>query len=70
VVAPVRVAGGQGYWLSGDELYLFWEGPEGFVDDARRWVGDVLLWTDGSITYRLETSLGREEAIRIAESMD
>jgi hypothetical protein len=70
VVAPVRVAGGQGYWLSGDEHYLFWEGPEGFVDDARRWVGDVLLWTDGSITYRLETSLGREEAIRIAESMD
>ena len=70
VVAPVRVAGGQGYWLSGDEHLLFWEGPEGFVDDGRRWVGDVLLWTDGPITYRMETSLDREEAIRIAESMD
>ena len=30
----------------------------GFVDDSRRWVGDVLLWADGPITYRLETSLG------------
>ena len=69
VVEPVRVAGDQGYWLSGDPHIFFWEGPDGFVDDPRRWVGDVLLWSDGSITYRLETSLGRDEAIRIAESM-
>lgn len=70
VVAPVRVGDSPGYWLSGDQHFLFWEGPDGFVDDARRWVGDVLIWADGPITYRLETSLGREEAIRIAESMD
>jgi hypothetical protein len=69
VVEPVRVAGSRGYWLSGDPHVFFWEGPDGFVDDPRRWVGDVLLWSDGSITYRLETSLGREAAIRIAESM-
>ena len=70
VVAPVRVGDSRGYWLSGDEHFLFWEGPDGFVDDARRWVGDVLIWADGPITYRLETSLGREEAIRIAETMN
>jgi hypothetical protein len=70
VVAPVRVGDARGYWLSGEQHFLFWEGPDGFVDDARRWVGDVLIWADGPITYRLETSLGREEAIRIAESMD
>ena len=69
VVEPVRVTGNQGYWLSGDPHVFFWEGPDGFVDDPRRSVGDVLLWSDGSITYRLETSLGRGEAIRIAESM-
>jgi hypothetical protein len=68
VVERVRVAGKQGYWLSGDPHVFFWEGPGGFVDDPRRWVGDVLLWSDGEITYRLETSLGREDAIRIAES--
>jgi hypothetical protein len=69
VVEPVRVAGNRGYWLSGEPHVFFWEGPDGFVDDARRWVGDVLLWADGAITYRLETSLGRDEAIRIAESI-
>jgi len=69
VVERVRVAGDRGYWLSGDPHVFFWEGPNGFVDDARRWVGDVLLWSDGEITYRLETSLGRDEAIRIAGSL-
>ena len=70
IVAPVRVGDAQGYWLSGEQHLFFWEGPDGFVDDARRWVGDVLVWADGPITYRLETSLGREAAITIAESMD
>ena len=69
VVAPVRVGDDRGYWLSGEPHVIFWEGPDGFVDDPRRWVGDVLVWSDGAITYRLETSLGRDEAIRIAESI-
>jgi hypothetical protein len=69
VVAPISVDGNRGYWLSGEPHVFFWEGPDGLVDDARRWVGDVLLWSDGAITYRLETSLGRDEAIRIAESI-
>lgn len=63
----VRVGGRQGYWLSGDPHIFFWDGPAGFVDDQRRWVGDVLLWSDGPVTYRLETSLGRDRAIAIAE---
>lgn len=69
VVAPISVSGNRGYWLSGEPHVFFWEGPEGIVDDARRWVGDVLIWSDGSITYRLETSLGRDAAIGIAESI-
>lgn len=66
---PVQVDGRDGYWLTGDPHVFFWEGDDGFVDDPRRWVGDVLLWSDGTITYRLETSLGQDEAIAIAESM-
>jgi len=68
-VEPVQVDGRDGYWLTGDPHVFFWEGQGGFVDDPRRWVGDVLLWSDGAVTYRLETSLGRDEAIRIAESL-
>jgi hypothetical protein len=69
-VQPVMVDGQRGYWITGDPHQFFYEGPAGFVEDSRRWVGDVLLWADGAITYRLETTLGREAAIAIAESMD
>ena len=57
------------YWLSGDPHFLFYETAGGSVHDDRRWVGDTLLWADGPITYRLETSLGQDAAIGIAESM-
>jgi hypothetical protein len=68
-VERVRVDGHDGFWVSGDPHVLFWDGPGGTFDDARRWVGDVLLWSDGAITYRLESALGRAAAIRIAASM-
>ena len=68
-VRLVLVDGEQGYWLSGDPHFLFYERPTGSVHDDRRWVGDTLLWSVGPLTYRLETSLGQDAAIRIAESM-
>jgi len=38
--------------------------------DIRRMVnGYVLIWTDGELTYRLETELPLEEAVKIAESL-
>ena len=68
-IERVQVAGRGGFWLSGDPHILFWESADGFVDDPRRWVGDVLLWSNGEITYRLETASGRDEAIRLAETL-
>jgi hypothetical protein len=68
-VTSVLVDGHPAFWLDGDPHFLFYEGRDGFVHDARRWVGDALLWTRGPITYRLETSLGEAAAIRLAESM-
>jgi hypothetical protein len=42
----------------------------GDVDyDARLIDGNVLIWTDGNVTYRLETNQPLEEAIKIAESL-
>ena len=38
--------------------------------DLRRMIdGNVLIWTEDGITYRLETDLPIEEAVRIAESL-
>jgi hypothetical protein len=31
--------------------------------------GHVLIWKEGDITYRLETDLPVEEAVKIAESL-
>ena len=60
----VSVNGERGWWVSGDPHFFFYEGPNGVVSDERRWVGDVLLWADGPITHRLETSLGEAAAGR------
>jgi hypothetical protein len=68
-VKAARVDGERAFWLSGGPHFLFYEGPNGNVFDPRRWVGDALLWTDGPLTYRLETALGEAEAIRLAESI-
>jgi hypothetical protein len=68
-VKAVRVNDAPGFWLTGDPHFLFYTGPDGFVHDPRRWVGDALLWASGPITYRLETSAGEEAALRIADSM-
>lgn len=65
----VTVNGEAGWWLSGDPHFFYYETPNGVVSDERRWVGDVLLWADGPITHRLETSLGQDAAIELAESM-
>ena len=68
-VEPVLVDGRRGYWLRGAPHFFFYTGPGGVVQDERRWVGDALIWSDGPVTYRLESALGRDATIRIAESL-
>jgi hypothetical protein len=69
-VERVRVGDSAGFWISGAPHFFYYEDANGeFIEDSRRWVGDTLLWTDGTTTYRLEAELGREAAIRIAESL-
>ena len=67
----VTVDGHDAFWIGGDAHFYFYEGPDGeFIEDSRRWVGDALIWSDGVMTYRLETALGRDAAIRIGESLE
>ena len=66
----VKVAGHDGYWISGDPHFFFYTTSNGaFVEDPRRWVGDALIWNDGTATYRIESALGRDATIEIAESI-
>jgi hypothetical protein len=68
-VEPVTVGGHDGFWVSGDPHVFFYQSDAGFVDDPRRWVGDALLWSDGTRTWRIESALGRDATIEIAESI-
>jgi hypothetical protein len=69
-VTTATVDGARGFWIEGDPHLFFFEDATGeFIHDDRRWVGDALIWSDGTTTYRLETSLGRERAIEIAEGL-
>jgi len=67
---PVKVAGRSGFWISGDPHFFFYVGKDGAtIDDDRRWVGDALVWSDGTQTYRIESALGRDATIELAESL-
>ena len=67
----VTINGRQGYWIERGVLAV--EPIDGLMLDPLepevRRSGNVLIWSDGSITYRLETALPMRDAVRIAESL-
>jgi hypothetical protein len=67
----VSVNGRDGFWITGDPHFFYYvrDGQQ-FFDENRRWVGDALIWSDGTTTFRIESALGRDETIAIAESID
>ena len=58
-------------WLEGARHTLQYLDPDGSIrTELERTVkGNTLVWEIGDVTYRLETSLPREEAFKIAESL-
>ena len=70
LVEAVRVGGQRGFWLTGEAHVLWYVDANGNqIDEPPRRVGQALIWADDELTYRIETSLPRDEAIRLAESM-
>lgn len=70
IVERTKVKGLDALWVEGPH-FLAYQTPRG--TDVSTWflvAGNVLVWKEGNITYRLETSGTMEEAIRIAESLD
>jgi hypothetical protein len=69
-VVPVTVAGHVGFWVSGQPHELLYVGPDGSVEtDSIRLVGNVLAWTVGDLTVRIEGAPDLGAALRIADSM-
>jgi hypothetical protein len=70
-LTPVTVNGSRGYWIDGDPHFFYYvDSNDEFVDDTHREVGDTLIWSTGEVTYRLESGLDMDEAIRLAESLE
>ncbi len=69
-VEETRVAGSRGWWVTGRPHSLVYIDERGeAVEETRRVVGDVLIWQRGEITLRIESALGRDATIELAEAM-
>jgi len=67
LIQETTVNGQRAIWAIGPYPLRF---SNGNLDFIRLIDGHVLIWADGDITYRLETDLSMEEAIKIAESLE
>jgi hypothetical protein len=67
-VADVR--GQQAYWLSGAPHAVMFRDERGVMrTDQYRLAGNVLLWVENGVTFRLEGRMTRAEALRLANSL-
>src|SRR5687767_8167157 len=67
LIQETRVDGQRAIWAVGPYPLRLRNGD---IEYTRLISGHVLIWADGDITYRLETNLALEEAIKIAESLE
>jgi hypothetical protein len=67
LVQETTVNGQRAIWAVGPYPLRF---ANGNLDFVRMMDGRVLIWTEGDITYRLETDLTVEEAVKVAESLE
>jgi hypothetical protein len=69
-VQLVRVGDQAAYWMEGQPHEVVITDRNGdFVHDSSRLAGNTLIWTDGDVTYRLESALDRDEAIDLASTL-
>jgi hypothetical protein len=63
------VHGQQAAWVSGSHTLDLYDNTGRPILQRRLDDANVLLWIEGGITYRLETTLPLEEAVKVAESL-
>jgi hypothetical protein len=66
----VTVTGRPGVWISGDPHQIAYNASDGdFTTDTVRRAGNVLLWEDHGVTYRIEGLASLDTALAIANSL-
>lgn len=66
VIQQTQVDGRRAIWAEGPYPLILRNGD---VEFTRLIEGNVLIWTDQGVTYRLETGGSMDEAVKIAESL-
>jgi hypothetical protein len=69
VIENTKVNGHEAIWTEGPYLVVTKRGDVSGWDMRRLINGKTLIWTEGNVTYRLESNLSLQEAVRIAESL-
>jgi hypothetical protein len=70
MVTPVAVGDGTGFWIHGPPHVVTYTDPDGGErSQPTRLVGDTLVWERAGILYRIESGLGLEGTLRVAESI-
>jgi hypothetical protein len=70
-VTPVEVGRVAGFWIEGPPHLIRYTGPAGEErSEMTRLVGDTLVWQRGDVLHRIESGLGLERTLRIAESIE
>jgi hypothetical protein len=64
-VEPAAI-GTAAVWLSGGKHVILWD--QGRIETARL-AGNVLIWTDGGRTFRLEGDLGKADMLQLAREI-
>lgn len=69
-VQPVDIGDG-GYWLEGaPHTIMFLDAHGQIQEDTIRLAGNTLVWEEDAVSYRLESSLDLDEALKLARSME
>lgn len=69
-VQPVQVDANRGYWIEGAHTLFFIDEDGNFVEDRTRVAGNVLVWEEDGVTYRIESDLGLGGTLGIAHSFE
>jgi hypothetical protein len=59
----------EAYWIAGPHVVVFVDPGGTSLTDLPRLSASTVLWSDGDITYRLESTLGETGALRVANSV-
>jgi hypothetical protein len=69
VVMTTTVNGDRAAWTQGPYMLAYGQGSQQEWQMRQMVSGHVLVWVEGGLTYRLESNLPLEEAVRMAESL-